>query len=159
MFVAPSRCAVALAFLAPTSSMSAFVARLLDRVIMWSISSRSGDAGPDKTVSQAVGVVGRVERIGRPVHDRHKLIHQGNALIEPQGAGIHLPEQLDHHGHLHGAGGVKAFVGTEIEAVARLEVVKSHPDDRSGNLGDTAFDAPRRGVSAARSRAPRGRRE
>jgi hypothetical protein len=68
------------------------------------------------------------------------MIHQWNALIEPQGAGVHLPEQLDHHGHFHCAGRVKAFVGTEIEGVTRLEVVEGHPDDRSRNLGDTALD-------------------
>ncbi len=82
------------------------------------------------------------------------MIDQENALIEPQGAGIHLPEQLDHHGHLHGAGRVKAVVGTEIEAVARLEVVKSHPDDRSGNLGDTALDVRGEGFRL-RHRGPR----
>ena len=41
MFFAPSAWAVALARVAPASSMSAFVARLLDRVIIRSISSRT----------------------------------------------------------------------------------------------------------------------
>ena len=40
MVLAPA--SVALAWSAPTSSISAFVARLLDRVIIWSMRSRTG---------------------------------------------------------------------------------------------------------------------
>jgi hypothetical protein len=83
------------------------------------------------------------------------MIHQWNALIEPQGAGVHLPEKLDHDGHFHGAGGVKAFVGTEIEAIAGLEVVERHSDDRAGNLRDSAFDVRGEGFRLRN----RGRRE
>jgi hypothetical protein len=49
---APSVCAVALAFAAPTSSITVLVARLLDRVIIRSMSSRMVISPPTRVYTR-----------------------------------------------------------------------------------------------------------
>ena len=51
-------------------------------------------------------------------------LRMGSGVVERQRAGLRLPEQLDHHRHLHRAGGVERLVGIDQHlrpAVERLE--------------------------------------
>ena len=161
MVLAPSARAVALAVRASSSSMTALVARLLDRrdhaLVQFAQRHRLADPG----VERRIRIVAGAQREGRPVHDGRELVAQDDRAVEPQGARVGATEQLDHHRHLHRAGGVERSDGVDGERVSRGEVLQPDAGLRARETGDALFDGGAQGREVGwggRRRAARGRR-
>ena len=99
--------AVESACVAPTSSISGVggqIARPHDHALD-ELSRRHPLT--DAQIHGAVGVIDRVDGRRRSVDNGRELIDEQDGLCGRQSAAFHLPEELDHHRHLHRARGMK----------------------------------------------------
>ena len=88
-----------------------------------------------------VRIVADAQRVGAAVDDAVELVDDGDLVVQLQRAGARAAEQLDHHRHLHRAGGVEAVVGVQVEGVAGLEVMECDSYDCPIYLGRAPADA------------------
>ena len=88
----------------------------------------------------------------------------GERVVERERAGARLPEQLDHHRHLHRARGVKRLVGIDQQFGAAVERAKRDRDFGAARRDDAAQRRSRSaggagcGLRGAAQRAGRGNR-
>jgi hypothetical protein len=86
-----------------------------------------------------------------------ELVDERDGLIQRQLAGIHLPEELQHHRDLHGAGGMEGAISLQEHRVLRAaEVLVRHGNGRALHLRDALLEGAAEGV---RTRRRRGEQE
>ena len=79
----------------------------------------------------------------------------GERVVEPQEARVRISEDLDHHGQLHGAGGVEPQIRADQERVGAGERPVVKADGTAGRAGDARFE---RGAQCRRLLSGGGRR-
>jgi len=82
----------------------------------------------DRLVDLRVRVVADLKVIDAAVHDAVEVVHDRQRVVEAQAARLGLPEQLDHHRHLHRARRVEHLVGFDRHRAASIQGLQHQPD-------------------------------